>query len=331
MKIKKFFRQNASWVVLICLLLLFSILSPNFRTVNNFINILRQVAVNGIAAVGLAIILISGGIDLSTGSQAAVSGMLCSLLVVNAGWPTLPAIIAAVLINAVVFGLMNGCAIAFTEMPPLIATLATMNIARGVAYLVNGGYTVYGLPEGAKIIGQATLGKIPVSTLLLLVILVIGHFILNHTTYGRALFAVGANKEAARLSGISSKAITISAYFVGSLFIGLGGVVLMSRLNSGMPTAGTDIYIEILAGCIIGGVSAKGGEGNVFRMIGGVLVMGVISNGMNVVGISEYWQYVAKGGILLVSVAIDSYRTLINARRKNFIISSKTASKAKIQ
>ena len=99
----------------------------------------------------------------------------------------------------------------------------------------------------------------------------------------------------------------------------------MSRLNSGMPTAGSDIYIEILAGCIIGGVSAKGGEGNVFRMIGGVLVMGVISNGMNVAGISEYWQYVAKGGILLVSVAIDSYRTLVNSRRKNHIISSKAA------
>lgn len=325
MKIKKFFQQNASWVVLICLVFLFSILSPNFRTIGNFINILRQVAVNGIAAVGLSIILISGGIDLSTGSQAAVSGMICSMLVVNASWPTVPAIIVAVLVNALVFGLLNGCFIAFTEMPPLIATLGTMNIARGAAYLINGGYTVYGLPDGAKVIGQATIGEVPISAILLLIILIIGHFILNQTTYGRALFAVGANKEAARLSGISSKAITVSAYFVGSLFIGLGGVVLMSRLNSGMPTAGSDIYIEILAGCIIGGVSAKGGEGNVFRMIGGVLVMGVISNGMNVAGISEYWQYVAKGGILLVSVAIDSYRTLVNSRRKNHIISSKAA------
>lgn len=322
MKLKKFIQQNASWVVLVCLLILFSALSSNFRTLNNMLTILRQVAVNGIAAVGLAIILISGGIDLSTGSQAAVSGMVCSMLMVNAQWSTIPAIIVAMLLNAIVFGLLNGCAIAFTEMPPLIATLGTMNIARGVAYLVNNGYTVYGLPDSAKIIGQATVGKFPVSAILLLIILVIGNFILNHTTYGRALFAVGANKEAARLSGIPSRLITISAYFVGSLFISLGGIVLMSRLNSGMPTAGTDIYIEILAGCIIGGVSSKGGEGNVFRMIGGVLVMGVISNGMNVAGISEYWQYVAKGGILLVSVAIDSYRVLAASKQKNRIVSS---------
>ncbi len=322
MRIKKFFQNNASWIMFLILITFFSVICPNFRTLNNAITILKQVSVNGIAAVGLAIILISGGIDLSTGSQAAVSGMLCSLLVVNAGWPTLPAVVVSVLVNALVFGLLNGVSIAYTNMAPLIATLGTMNIARGVAYLLNNGFTVYGLPESAKILGQATVGKLPICVIVLAVILVLGAFLLNKTVYGRLLFAVGANKEAARLSGIPVKKICISAYFVGSLFIGLAGVVLMSRLNSGMPTVGTDIYIEILAGCIIGGISSKGGEGNIFRMLGGILVMGVISNGMNVSGVSEYWQYVAKGGILIASVGLDSYRSTAAQERKSHVIRS---------
>ena len=301
-KVKKVLQDSASWVVLVLLVVLFSVLSPRFRTVGNFITILRQVSVNGIVAVGLTVILISGGIDLSTGAQCAFSGMLCALL--------------------------NGTAIAQTNMPPLIATLGTMNIAKGVAFLINDGKTVYGLPQAATVVGQASLGQIPVCVLLLVVVLIVGHFILNKTTYGRLIFAVGANKEAARLSGIPVKLITTSAYVVGSLFIGLGGVVLMSRLNSGLPSAGSDIYIEVLAGCIIGGVSAKGGEGRVFKMIGGVLVMGVISNGMNVAGLSEYWQYVAKGAILIVSVGVDAYRTTIALNKKSHTIRSSAANAA---
>ncbi|MEG1944063.1 MAG: ABC transporter permease [Oscillospiraceae bacterium] len=331
MKAKKFIQDNASWAVLLVLLAMFSILSPNFRTFNNAITILRQVSVNGIAAVGLSIILISGGIDLSTGSQAAVSGMICSLLVVKAGWGTVPAIVVAVVLNAVVFGILNGLAIAYTDMPPLIATLGTMNIARGVAFLINNGFTVYGLPESAKFLGQASVGPIPVCVLLLLIILIIGSFILNKTTYGRLIFSVGANNEAARLSGIPVKQIMISAYFVGSIFISLAGIVLMSRLNSGMPSAGSDIYIDILAGCIIGGISSKGGEGNIVRMVSGILIMGIISNGMNVVGISEYWQYVAKGGILIASVGIDSYRSKKSLDRKSHMIRSSAATSTAVK
>lgn len=325
MNIKKIVRENASWLVFGVLLVLFSILSPNFRTMKNMITILRQVSVNGIAAVGLTIILIAGGIDLSTGSQCAFTGMVCALLMVNAGWGFIPAMIVSIVLNAAIFGLMNGLAIAHTNMPPLIATLGTMNIVKGAAFLVNGGYTVYGLPESSKFVGQSDVLGLPVCVILLVIILIIGNFILNKTTYGRLIFAVGANKEAARLSGIPVKLITISAYVVGSLFIGLAGIVLMSRLNSGIPSAGSEIYIEVLAGCIIGGVSSKGGEGRVFRMIGGVLVMGVISNGMNVAGISEYWQYVAKGAILIISVGLDSYRSMVALEKKSHTIRSSTA------
>ena len=322
---KRFLRDNASWVILLLLIALFSAISPNFRTFGNFITILRQISVNGIAAVGLTIILISGGIDLSTGSQVAVSGMVASLLMVNGKWSSALAMIAAIIMTALVFGLLNGLSIAYTDMPPLIATLGTQNIARGIAYLINDGYPVYGLPEVSKIIGQGAIGPVPVCAILLVLILMLGAFILNKTTYGRLLFAVGANKEAARLSGIPVKAIRISAYVVGSFFISLAGVVLMSRLNSGMPSAGETIYIEILAGCIIGGVSSNGGEGNVFRMIGGILVMGVITNGMNVVGISEYWQYLAKGGILIAAVGVDSYRANTMLERKSHTIRSSAA------
>ena len=180
-KFKKTLSANASWVVLLALLIFFSILSPNFMTVKNMITVLKQVSVNGICAVGLAIIMIGGGIDLSTGSQAAVAGMICSTLLVNKGWPTIPAFAAAIVITACTVGLLNGLAVAYTGMPPLIATLGTQNIARGIAYLVTNGFIVYNLPDPAKIVGQGSLlgGYLPICVILFAVIMVIGHFILN--------------------------------------------------------------------------------------------------------------------------------------------------------
>ncbi len=322
-KLKRVLSANATWVVLICLMVFFTILSPNFMTVKNMITVLRQVSVNGICAVGLAIILIGGGIDLSTGSQTAVAGMLCATLMVNHGWPVIPSFIIAIVVTALTVGTLNGMAVAYTGMPPLIATLGTQNVARGIAYLITDGYIIYNIPELAKVIGQGSIAKtVPYCVLLFIFILFVGDFILNKTSYGRMLFAVGSNKEAARLSGIPVKKIQISSFIVGSLFISLGGVVLMSRLNSGIPNVGTDIYIEILSACIIGGISSNGGRGNVFKMLGGVLIMGVISNGMNVAGISEYYQYIVKGSILLVSVGLDSYRTVIQTSRRSHVIRS---------
>ena len=322
-KVKRIVSANATWVVLICLMIFFTILSPNFMTLKNMITVLRQVSVNGICAVGLAIILIGGGIDLSTGSQTAVAGMLCATLMVNHGWPVIPSFLIAIVVTALTVGTLNGMAVAYTGMPPLIATLGTQNVARGIAYLITDGYIIYNIPELAKVIGQGSIAKtIPYCVLLFVFILFVGNFILNKTSYGRMLFAVGSNKEAARLSGIPVKKIQISSFIVGSLFISLGGVVLMSRLNSGIPNVGTDIYIEILSACIIGGISSNGGRGNVFKMLGGVLIMGVISNGMNVAGISEYYQYIVKGSILLVSVGLDSYRTVIQTSRRSHVIRS---------
>ncbi|MBQ1467897.1 MAG: ABC transporter permease [Solobacterium sp.] len=322
-KVKRIVSANATWVVLICLMIFFTILSPNFMTLKNMITVLRQVSVNGICAVGLAIILIGGGIDLSTGSQTAVAGMLCATLMVNHGWPVIPSFLIAIVVTALTVGTLNGMAVAYTGMPPLIATLGTQNVARGIAYLITDGYIIYNIPELAKVIGQGSIAKtIPYCVLLFIFILFVGNFILNKTSYGRMLFAVGSNKEAARLSGIPVKKIQISSFIVGSLFISLGGVVLMSRLNSGIPNVGTDIYIEILSACIIGGISSNGGRGNVFKMLGGVLIMGVISNGMNVAGISEYYQYIVKGSILLVSVGLDSYRTVIQTSRRSHVIRS---------
>ena len=322
-KVKRIVSANATWVVLICLMIFFTNLSPNFMTLKNMITVLRQVSVNGICAVGLAIILIGGGIDLSTGSQTAVAGMICATLMVNHGWPVIPSFLIAIVVTALTVGTLNGMAVAYTGMPPLIATLGTQNVARGIAYLITDGYIIYNIPELAKVIGQGSIAKtIPYCVLLFIFILFVGNFILNKTSYGRMLFAVGSNKEAARLSGIPVKKIQISSFIVGSLFISLGGVVLMSRLNSGIPNVGTDIYIEILSACIIGGISSNGGRGNVFKMLGGVLIMGVISNGMNVAGISEYYQYIVKGSILLVSVGLDSYRTVIQTSRRSHVIRS---------
>lgn len=321
-KAVKFIQNNATWVILIILYFLFCAISPNFGTVKNFITILRQTAVTGIAAVGFSIVLISGGFDLSIGSQAAVSGMVCSLLLTKLAIPAIPAMIIAVVLTAVVFGLFNGGAIAVTGMPDLICTLGTMNIARGVALLLNGGFTVYGLPEPAKILGQHSIGPIPICVIALVVSLILGDFILRKTVFGRLLFAVGSNKEASRLSGVPVKTIKILSYIVGGLFVCFAGVVLMSRNNSGIPTVGDGIYLEVLAGCIIGGISPAGGSGNTFKMLGGILIMSVISNGMNVAGISEFWQYISKGGILVASVGIDSFRALMASEKTGHMIKS---------
>lgn len=322
--IKNIIRDNASWVVFVLLTVVFSFITPRFLTVNNAITILKQISVNGIAAVGLSFILISGGIDLSTGSQIAFSGMVCSLLIVKFGLNTYLAILLTMMINSAVIGASNGTVIAITNMPPLIATLGMQNVGRGLAYLTNDGYTVYGLPEPAKLFGQGSIGVIPFSAVLLLIAMVIGSFVLNKTTYGRKIFAVGSNREAARLSGIPVRLIRISTYVIGSLFIGFSGIVQMSRMNCGLPTAGLELYIEILTACVIGGISSRGGQGRIFGMLGGVLTMGVISNGMNVAGISEYWQFVAKGAILIASVGFDSYKTNVLAERKRNIIRSST-------
>ncbi len=320
-KFRSFVQKNAAWVILLVLVAVFSILVPQFRTANNLIIILRQVAVSGTMAIGVALVLISGEIDLSTGSQIALSGMTCSLLVVKLGWHIVPAVLAAILLTMII-GLLNGLATCHLHMPAMIATLGTMNIGSGIAYLLNGGKTVYGLPASAKALGQASIGPIPVSALVMIGALLIGAFVLNKTEFGRLCFAVGSNPEAARLSGINVKKIKIAGFLWCSIFCAIGGIILMGRLNSGVPTAGANLFLDVVIACVVGGISSAGGEGRVFGLLGGILVMGVLSNGMSVMGLADYIQDICKGVVLILAVGVDCYRRFAAMEKKAHVIRS---------
>lgn len=317
-------KNYVSWVIALALVIVFSILSPQFRTYNNFIIVLKQIAINGIMSVGLALVLISGGIDLSMGAQLGLAGMVCSLLMVKAGAPFWLALIATILVGMLV-GLINGTSICFTGMPALIATLGMQYVINGAAFLINDGYTVYGLPDAAKVLGQGTLFTIPVSTFVMIGVIIAGWFFLNKTIFGRYFFAVGSNREATRLSGINTTLVQISAYVLEGGLTAVAGVVLMSRINSGVANAGSSFGMDVIIACVIGGISAAGGEGRIFGMLGGILAMGILSNGMTVVGLTEYWQLLCKGVVLMVAIGIDSYNRYIVTEKKIHVIRSSAA------
>ncbi|MBR3001241.1 MAG: ABC transporter permease [Oscillospiraceae bacterium] len=318
--IRNFVKKNVSWVILVILCIAFSIAVPQFRTVKNVMTILKQIAVSGICSVGVCFVMICGQMDMSSSAQIALSGVVCSLLVTRTSIP-FPIVILITAACTMLVGLINGSAVVYLHMPAIIATLGSMNIASGITYLLNGGIAVYGLPSFATFIGQATiLGGIPISALLMGFCMILGAFILNKTKFGRLCFAVGSNSEAARLTGINVNMVKMAAFLLASAFISIAGIVLMARINSGVPTAGSNLFLDVIIACIIGGVSSSGGEGNFFGLLGGVLVMGVMANGMSVMGLPDYIQDICKGVIFILSVGVDSYRRFAVAERKAHVI-----------
>ena len=316
MKSKIDLKKYVSWIILFVLVLVFSISSPRFRTFNNAITILRQVSINGIMAVGLIFVLISGGIDLSMGNMLGFTGTLAAMLMAEKGVPIFLACMIGIL-AATAFGLFNGVSITITNMPPLISTLGMSYVIKATAYLIHGGMPVYGVPKEMQKIGQGYVGQIPIPVIIFIVIAIIGAFVLEKTSYGRSIFAIGSNKEAARLAGLSIKKLQILVYTVAGFLSGLGGIIMMSRLNAGQPGTGSDTSMDLIIGCVLGGVSASGGEGSTIGMIGGVLVMGVLSNGMTILGLNEYYQLLMKGSVLIIAVGIDYYARTRKAEKKS--------------
>lgn len=324
------YKKYVSWICLFTIVLLISILSSRFRTFENAKTILRQVSINGILAVGLSFVMISGGIDLSVGPLIGLTATLAGMLMVDYGVPVFPSCLIAIAV-ATLFGLFNGVSITITKMPPLISTLGMSYVVQGCAYLIHGGLPVRGLPESMQFIGQGYLGPIPVPIVIFVVIAIAGSFILNKTTYGRSIYAMGSNYEASRLAGINVRKIQITVYTVAGLLAGLGGVIMLSRMNAGQPGTGKDTSLDIVVGCILGGVSATGGEGSIIGLIGGVLMIGVLSNGMTILGLNEYYQLLMKGAVLVAAVGFDYYARTKRAEKKSHIIHSSEKEAVKTQ
>lgn len=308
-----FFKTNSSMLIaLLGLIIFFTIMSQNFFTGSNWFNILRQISTNAIVAFGMTFVLLIGGIDLSVGSIIAVTNCLSIGLMVL-GVPVWLAAILGVLIGGI-FGLANGVIIAKGKIPPFIATLAMMTIARGIAYVYTDGKPVRFDDPTLSVIGNGYVGVIPVPVIIMVVCFLICAFVLHKTKFGTRVYAVGGNKEAAKYSGIKTARIEMSVYTISGLLSGISGIILSSRMLSAQPVSGDGAELDSIAAVVLGGTSLSGGVGSVVGTIIGALFIGVMNNGLNIIQVSSYWQEIIKGLVIIITVFVD---VLKNKRLKD--------------
>ena len=295
----EFARKYGILIVLIVMWVLLMAVSPTFRTATNAVNILRQVAVNGIIAIGMTFVIMTGGIDLTVGSLVAEAGVVSgSILVANPDNVVL-AVAAGILVCAL-FGAMNGFFAAYMGVPPFVATLAGQTIARGFAYVYSDGKPYTLASDGFSMIGK---GMAPI--IIFIVILAICHIMLSKMKFGRYIYAVGGNPKAAEASGVRVKYILMKVYILSGVLAGIAGIVLASRTNSGQPAVGTGYETDAIAAAVIGGTSMTGGIGTIPGTLIGILIIGTLNNGLNLLDVSSYWQQIIKGLIILGAVCFD--------------------------
>lgn len=297
-------RDKAIWVVFVILFVAFTIANSTFITPNNLIMIARQVSMYGIASIGMTFVILLGGIDLATGSIITFINILCAYFMVNSGMNMFVAILLS-LIVATLIGTINGFMVSSIGMPALIATFATQTIFKGFAYILCGGRPVNGFTTDFKVIGQGWVGPIPVPVIIMILCFALGSFILNKTYFGRYFYAVGGNEEAAKLSGIRVGRVKYLVYSLSGLFAGLAGIVMLSRTNSGQPTAGDGYEFDVITCVVLGGVSVTGGYGKLSNVAAGVLIIGALTNGMVLMNVNSYIQMVVKGLVLAFAVGFD--------------------------
>ncbi|MEW5701815.1 MAG: ABC transporter permease [Candidatus Zixiibacteriota bacterium] len=288
---------------------------PTFLLGDNLRNVANQIAVIAIVAVGMTMVIIAGGIDLSVGSLIALSAVLtASMIQAFGGVTATPAVMmlsgAAAICLCGATGLFSGVMITSFRVPPFIATLAMMQVAAGFAYIISAGRPIYQVPESFIVLGRGADPwlRIPYAVLLMVVLYVAGHLIMSRTTLGRYVYAVGGNSEAARLAGIRVGAVQLTVYTISAMLAGLGGVLLASQLRSGAPTYGLGYELHVIAAVVVGGTSLSGGEGRILGTLIGALVIGVIQNGMNLTNVESYTQKVVLGLVILAAVLLDQLK-----------------------
>jgi ribose transport system permease protein len=296
-------RQLGTLAGLLTLCVILWAATPHFLTVSNLLNVLEQTALNAVVAVGMTFVIISGGIDLSVGSVLALAG-ICLALALEAGVPA-PAAIGLALVVGAGCGLVNGLLITRGRLPPFIATLGMMSVARGVALMLAEGRPISGFSEGFRAIATERILTIPGPVLITIVIYAVAHFVLTRTVFGRTTYAIGGNEEAARLSGVRVLFHKTAVYGVAGLTSAAAAVVLTARLNSAQPTAGTMYELDAIAATVIGGSSLLGGEGTVTGTLIGALIMGVLRNGLNLLNVSSFLQQVVIGVVIIGAVLVD--------------------------
>jgi ribose transport system permease protein len=293
--------------VLIVICILFALLTPNFLTQNNIVNVVRQASINIVLAAGMTFVILTGGIDLAVGSVLGFTAVIAVVvsLIPAFSWAAAP---VALLAGALV-GVLTGMMVAYIGLPPFIVTLGTYTAIRGAAYLVAGGTTVINSKIGFAWIGNGYLGPVPWLVIIALITIAVSAFILHRTILGVHVYAVGGNPQAARLTGIPVPLILIFAYGVSGLLSGLGGVMSASRLYSAQGQLGIGYELDAIAAVILGGTSFVGGIGTVFGTLIGALIIAVLNNGLTLMNVSFYWQLVIKGAVIVLAVMLDKLRT----------------------
>jgi len=304
--VKDWLADNGALVGLAAVCVVMFIATPAFLTVPNLLNVGVQAAVVAVLAFGMTFVIITAGIDLSVGSVAALSSICAGWLVASAGLPGPTALLAAPLVGLLT-GLVSGAAVAYGRLPAFIATLAMLSIARGLALVVSGGRPI-DMPDSVAALG-GDLGPVPVPILVLLVAWAVTAVVLNRTVFGRSLYAIGGNEEAARLAGLPVKRTLAAVYALSGLFAGIAGMVLAGRLASAQPQAASGYELDAIAAVVIGGASLAGGSGKATGTLIGALILAVIRNGLNLLNVTAFWQQVVIGLVIAAAVGIDVLRS----------------------
>jgi ribose transport system permease protein len=302
---KETLQKYGPFLALIAVCIGLALLSPNFLSVSNSFDVMRQVSINAVIAFGMTLTILLGGIDLSVGSILAVSSVLAAMTMKGGHGAGLAAGIA--LLAGAAMGSLNGVVIAKGKVAPFIATLGTMTLLRGAALVLSNGSPISGFPSQlfAMLGGGYVARLIPVPVVLMLAMFAVFWFVLRRTVFGRHVYATGGNAEAAKLSGVNTDRVQILVYTVSGAMAALAGVILTSRLDSAQPTAGAGYELDAITAVVLGGTSLAGGRGWVFGTLVGALLIGVLNNGLNLLGVSAFYQEVVKGSVILLAVLLD--------------------------
>ena len=304
--------QLAAAGALIVVFVFLSFASPDFLSADNLFNIGSQTAVVAVIAIGMTLVIITAGIDLSVGSVAALSGVMGVTLMVSFGLPVPLGILGGILVGAAA-GLGTGLLVAFAGLNPFIATLGMLSVARGLTYISTGAVAVFGAPDSFRLLGQGVLGPIPIPILVIVVVTIAGYVVLSRTRLGRYAYAMGSNLEAARLSGIPIKRYLTSVYVIAGALAGLGGMIAASRVNSGQPNYGLGLELDVIAAAVIGGASLFGGQGTVVGTLIGAFLIALIRNGAVLLNVDVFYQSVIIGVVIWIAVFWDQYRRRLAA------------------
>lgn len=320
-KVVDFCRRNLAWVLLVLICIVFSFTSRNFFTLTNILNILNQNAYIIICTYGIALIMMSGGLDMAVGYQMSICGVICALMITATGIP-IPIACAITIVLSIIFGAIGTLLEQLLQLPRIFVSIGLSTVYQGVAYVITNSKTISGLSDSFKVIGQGTVlhPSLTWATILMIVCGIVMSFVMDRTYFGRYVFALGGNEAAARLAGINVLRMKYAIGCIAGFFCGIGALILTSRVGAAAAGTAAGTEITILTGVLVGGVSVRGGEGKIANCVAGVLIMGLLANGMQLAGLNTYYQYIAKGTIMLLVMWFDAFqirrRAVVANKRK---------------